>query len=277
MGITANVSIVTYPFTVTSETNNITVNTNGQDAYNINVSAITSNIDVTQSSTSVNVYTDAVVIGSPLNLLSVNDTGGDGSLSYSNTTGVFTYTGPNTSNYRSAFSAGQNIDITNGVISVSGSLYNDSNVRAAIGAVDAGGDGSFSYNESTGLFTYTGPTSSETRAHFSAGSGLLYSNGVYSIDSTIATKTYADSAASNAIASIIDSAPSTLDTLNELAAALGDDANFSTTITNSLSNKLNTSDFNTTANTWLSGKSTSDIIEGSNQYFTFSICRSVKD
>lgn len=36
---------------------------------------------------------------------------------------------------------------------------------------------------------------------------------------------------------IVDSAPAALDTLNELAAALGDDANFSTTITNSLATK----------------------------------------
>ena len=36
---------------------------------------------------------------------------------------------------------------------------------------------------------------------------------------------------------IIDSAPGALDTLNELAAAIGDDANFSTTITNSLAAK----------------------------------------
>ena len=36
---------------------------------------------------------------------------------------------------------------------------------------------------------------------------------------------------------IIDSAPGALDTLNELAAALGDDANFSTTITNSIAAK----------------------------------------
>ena len=41
-----------------------------------------------------------------------------------------------------------------------------------------------------------------------------------------------------AVANIVDSAPSALDTLNELAAALGDDANFSTTITNSIATKL---------------------------------------
>lgn len=41
-----------------------------------------------------------------------------------------------------------------------------------------------------------------------------------------------------AIANLADSAPATLDTLNELASALGDDANFSTTITNSIATKL---------------------------------------
>ena len=38
-------------------------------------------------------------------------------------------------------------------------------------------------------------------------------------------------------ASIVDSAPETLDTLNELAAALGDDPNFATTITNKIAGK----------------------------------------
>ena len=40
------------------------------------------------------------------------------------------------------------------------------------------------------------------------------------------------------IASLVDSAPGTLNTLNELAAALGDDANFSTTVTTSIADKL---------------------------------------
>ena len=42
------------------------------------------------------------------------------------------------------------------------------------------------------------------------------------------------------IAEITDSAPETLDTLNELAAALGDDPNFATTVTNKLSQKVET-------------------------------------
>ena len=43
---------------------------------------------------------------------------------------------------------------------------------------------------------------------------------------------------STAVANLADSAPDALNTLNELAAAMGDDANFSTTITNSIAAKL---------------------------------------
>jgi hypothetical protein len=49
----------------------------------------------------------------------------------------------------------------------------------------------------------------------------------------IATTAYVDTAVSN----IIDAAPTTLNTLNEIAAALGDDANYATTITTALGNK----------------------------------------
>lgn len=41
-----------------------------------------------------------------------------------------------------------------------------------------------------------------------------------------------------AISNLVASSPAALDTLNELASALGNDANFSTTVTNSLANKV---------------------------------------
>src|SRR5687767_900665 len=44
-----------------------------------------------------------------------------------------------------------------------------------------------------------------------------------------------------AVAALIDSSPATLDTLNELAAALGDDANFAATVTSLLAGKASTS------------------------------------
>ena len=50
----------------------------------------------------------------------------------------------------------------------------------------------------------------------------------------IATTAFVTTAVSN----LVDSAPGALDTLNELAAALGDDASFSTTVTNSIATKL---------------------------------------
>lgn len=119
--------------------------------------------------------------------------------------------------------------------------YGDSDARAAVSAA-----GDLAYNSSTGVFSYTTPTErtdAEVRGLLSGATGIDYNSttGAVSVDSTIATKTYADSAASTAVAAVIDSSPAALDTLNELAAALGDDANFSTTVTNSIGTKLNSS------------------------------------
>jgi hypothetical protein len=57
-----------------------------------------------------------------------------------------------------------------------------------------------------------------------------------------ATKDYVDSSISN----LVNGAQGSLDTLNELAAALGNDADFSVTITNLIGTKLSTADFNST-------------------------------
>jgi hypothetical protein len=47
---------------------------------------------------------------------------------------------------------------------------------------------------------------------------------------------------STAISNLVDSSPATLDTLNELAAALGDDPNFATTVSNSIGTKAKAGD-----------------------------------
>jgi len=52
---------------------------------------------------------------------------------------------------------------------------------------DAGGDGSLAYSSSNGEFTYTGPSASEVRAHLSAGTGVTYSSGQFSIGQDVAT------------------------------------------------------------------------------------------
>jgi len=56
--------------------------------------------------------------------------------------------------------------------------YTNTRSRLAISVTDSGGDGSLAYNNSTGVITYTGPSASEARAHFSVavGSGLTYNS-----------------------------------------------------------------------------------------------------
>lgn len=59
------------------------------------------------------------------------------------------------------------------------------------------------------------------------------------LSSTISDfNTAADARAQALIDALVDTAPGTLDTLNELAAALGDDPNFATTMTNALALKM---------------------------------------
>ena len=41
-----------------------------------------------------------------------------------------------------------------------------------ISVTDSGGDGSLAYNSTSGVITYTGPSPSEVRAHFSGGTGI---------------------------------------------------------------------------------------------------------
>ena len=67
--------------------------------------------------------------------------------------------------------------------------------------------------------------------------GTVSTNTYLQPDSTIATTSYVDTSVSN----LVDSSPAALNTLNELAAALGDDANFSTTVTNSIAAKADSS------------------------------------
>jgi hypothetical protein len=170
-----------------------------------------------------------------------------GDLSYNSSTGVFSYTEPTMyadADARGAISVSGDLSYNSGtgVISYTEpTMYADADARGAISVTDSGGDGGLSYNSGTGAITYTGPSATEVRAHFTGGTGIDITSGSIAVDSTIATKTYADSAASTAVAAVIDASPAALDTLNELAAALGDDANFSTTITTSIGTKLNSS------------------------------------
>ena len=163
-----------------------------------------------------------------------------GSLSYNSTTGVFSYTTPTTiaslSNHDTAdLAEGTNLYFTNAradarIAAASTSdlsegtnlYYTDARADARIAAADTG-----DLSEGSNLY-YTNARAdariaAATTDDLSEGSSNLY---------------YTDARADARVALIVDSAPGTLNTLNELAAALGDDANFSTTVTNSIATKM---------------------------------------
>ena len=99
----------------------------------------------------------------------------------------------------------------------------ESVVEGFFSASDAGGDGSFSY--SAGVFTYTGPSAAEVRAHLSAGTGVTYSGGAISIGQAVATTsdvTFADLAATGNVTITgnldVNGTTTTLDTTNSTIA-----------------------------------------------------------
>lgn len=93
------------------------------------------------------------------------------------------------------------------------------------------------YNSSSGNFEPSTP---------GGGGDLLAANNLSDVDNVstarsnlgVYSTTETDSAIATATAALVDSAPGALDTLNELAAAIGDDAAFSTTVTTALGNRL---------------------------------------
>ena len=88
------------------------------------------------------------------------------------------------------------------------------------------------YVASTGLWTKIAASTT----NIAEGTNLYYTDG--RVGTYLSTNNYAtQSYVTTALANLVDSAPVTLDTLNELAAALGDDPNFATTVATSIGTK----------------------------------------
>lgn len=132
-------------------------------------------------------------------------------------------------------------------VSVAGVTSFDYNVATGVLDIDTADGGNFAATVTLAPFSTTDLTE---------GTNLYY------------TDVRADARAQLKIDALIDTAPGTLDTLNELAAALGDDPNFATTVTSSIATKLATADFTSTADSWIATKTTADLTEGSNLYYT---------
>jgi hypothetical protein len=159
--------------------------------------------DIQPASTTVSVARGAV---------SVTDAGGDGSLAYNNSTGVITYTGPSpaevrahlsasgdlvynpttgtfsvvtykTSNFNTDFAARTTDNLTEGSTNL---YYTNARSRASVSATKVSGLGTLTYSSSTGVFSFTGPSTAEIRAQFTAGTGVTITNGAVAIGQAVA-------------------------------------------------------------------------------------------
>ena len=101
-----------------------------------------------------------------------------------------------------------------------------------------GTNGQVLTTDGSGNFTFTtvsgGGGPADTDALSEGTTNLYYTDA--RVNTYLSSNDY--DTATNIVASITDSAPGTLDTLNELAAALGDDANYATTTANNIAGKL---------------------------------------
>lgn len=114
-----------------------------------------------------------------------NSGGGDGSITYTSGNGVITYTGPDATDYRAAFSAVNTPDTAS--IDYLGSLaYNLNNgrftytgptvqeIRTKFTTRNVSGLGSIGYDNTIGEITYVGPSNAQIRNLFSASGDLSY-------------------------------------------------------------------------------------------------------
>jgi hypothetical protein len=161
-------------------------------------------------------------------------------LDYDATTGAFTF---NLANQTTD-------DIAEGATNL---YYQTARTRSDVSAIDAGGDGSFTYNQGTGEFTYTGPSALETRAHFSA--------------TTATGVTYNSTSGVIALSAIPNASLTNSDvTVNGQTVALGGSTTLDTDDIGEGANNL----YYTQArfDSAFAAKDTDDLTEGSNLYYT---------
>jgi len=86
-----------------------------------------------------------------------------------------------TARFDSDFGDNTTTDLTEGSNLYYTTARADSDAKNAISVTDNGGDGSLTYTPSTGVISYTGPSASEVRAHFSVADGVVLSSGEISL------------------------------------------------------------------------------------------------
>ena len=211
------------------------IDTSGQGTNATNIATNTGNISTNTS----NISTNTSNISANTAAISSNDTD-----IATNASGVSTNAANIASNTAAISSNDTNISTNTGNISTNTSNIstNTSNISANAAAISS---------NDTDIATNAGNISTNTNniaANATAISARILTSSLQDDDSfaspaadkiasSESIKAYVDAKVSG----IVDSAPAALDTLNELAAALGDDANFSTTISNQIGAKASSS------------------------------------
>ena len=174
-------------------------------------------------------------------LFTIGTNSGDGDLSYAN--GVFDYTGPTATEVRAHSSGGDGIDYASGVIDVDATVVRTTRDLTAGDGLSGGG--TLEANRSFAVDNTVVRTSgTQSIAGDKTFSGTLVVPTVtmpsVSSDNYVAgdnsTKAASTAYVETAITSLINGAPGSLNTLNELAAALNDDASVGSVVTNNTSN-----------------------------------------
>jgi hypothetical protein len=130
---------------------------------------------------------------------------------------------------------GTTVTATNFVGPVAGAVTgNVTGNTAGVHTGSAVGDLTGNVTASSGTSTFNNVTINGSLDMDAGTSSTITGLSTPTVDSDAATKGYVD----QEVSAVLAAAPAALDTLNELAAALGDDADFSTTVTNSIATKL---------------------------------------
>jgi hypothetical protein len=117
-------------------------------------------------------------------------------------------------------------------------------IRILISGTATGGVGSLA-TTATNLVAAINEVKATADAASGGGGGGVTINDSSASTETVYSSTQTDLQISAAVSALVGSAPTALDTLNELAAALGDDANFASTVTTALAGKAATSEIYT--------------------------------
>lgn len=108
------------------------------------------------------------------------------------------------------------------------------------------------------------PMANKLITELTAASALDGTEGFHAMQGGNSREVLASQIATYIMALLVDNAPGTLDTLNELAAALGDDPDFATTVTAALAAKLSAADIASAAQ--IRAATASKLLDGSNIY-----------